>query len=128
MENSASILNAEKLGGGLENHAVNDLLGKMDGIEPDPTGITRPGLLHRNEEPVLLFDGIAATLVIAGRIRLGVQFAISVVKSLAQQNAADRAAGNGDGIVVGQLPAESRATGTQAHIGGSSSNGGAARD
>ena len=59
---------AKQLGGGLENHAVNDLFGQMHFVKPDTAFVARLGLLHGNVEPVLLFDGIAAALVVAGLI------------------------------------------------------------
>ena len=86
------------------------------------------GLLHGDIEPVLLFDGIAAALVIAGLVGLVVEFAVGVMKPLAQQSPARRAADDGDGIVVGELAAESRAARAQAHVSGSSGHGGAARE
>jgi hypothetical protein len=50
------------------------------------------------------------------------------MESLAKQSAARRAAHDGDGIVVGQFTAESRAARAQAHVSGSSGHGGAARE
>ena len=50
------------------------------------------------------------------------------MKSFAKQDAARRAAGDGDGIVVGQFAAEGRAARAQADISGGSGHGGAARE
>ena len=50
------------------------------------------------------------------------------MKPFAKQNAARRTADDGDGIVVGQFAAESRAARAQAHISGGPGHGGAARE
>jgi len=55
-------LNAEVLGRGFENHAINDLFGQMHLVKPDAAIVTGLGLLHGNEKPVLLFHRIAAAL------------------------------------------------------------------
>jgi len=123
-----SLLNAKKLGGGLENHAVNHLLRQMHLIEPDAAIVTGFGLLHGDVKPVLLFDGIAAAFVVAGLIRLVIQLAVGGVESFADQSTARRAADNGDWIIFCQFAAEGRAARAQADISGSSGHGGAARE
>ena len=55
----------------------------MNFIKPDTAFIASLGLLHGDVEPVLLFDGIAPALVVAGLVRLVVQFAVGVVQPLA---------------------------------------------
>jgi hypothetical protein len=122
------LFDAEKLGGGFENHAVNGLLRQMHLVEPDPAFVAGLGLLHGDVKPVLLFDGIAAALVVAGLVGLVVLFAVGVVKPLAKQSPARRTADDGDGIVVGKFAAEGRAARAQAHISGSPGHGGAARE
>jgi hypothetical protein len=119
---------AEKLGGGFENHAVNGLLRQMHLVEPDTAFVSRLGLLHGNENPVLLFHGITTALVVAGLVGLVVHFAVGVMQPLAQLSPACRAADDGDGIVMGKLAAEGRAARAQADISGSSGHGGAARE
>ena len=128
MGGGSASFDAEKLGGRLENHAVNDLFRQMHFVEPDTAIITGFGLLHGNVKPVLLFDGIAAAFVVAGLIGLVVQFVVGGVESFAEQSAARRAADNGVGIVVGQLAAEGRAARAQADISGGPGHGGAARE
>ena len=120
------LFDAEKLGGGLENHAVNDLLRQMHFVKPDPAIVTGSGLLQRNVKPILLFHRITAAFVVARLIRCGVQFAVGGVESFAEQSTARCAADNGIGIVVGKLAAEGRAARAQADISGSSGHGGAA--
>jgi hypothetical protein len=110
------LLDAEVLGGGLKNHAVNDLFRQMHWIEPDPAIVTGFGLLHGNVKPVLLLDRVAAPFVIAGLIRLAVEFAVGGMESLAQQHAARRAADNGVGITFGEDAAQSRAARAQTDI------------
>ncbi len=63
-----------------------------------------------------MLHGIAAAFVVAGLIGLVVLFAVGVVESFAKQSAARRAADDGDGIVVGQFAAKSRAARAQADI------------
>ena len=109
-----SLLNAEVLGGGFENHAVNDLFGQMHLVEPDTAFITGLGLLHGNVEPVLLFHRITAAFVAAGLVGLFVLFAVGVVESLAKGDSAHRAARDGGGIAFGKHTAESRAARAQA--------------
>src|ERR1022692_3665398 len=119
---------AEKLGGGLKNHAVNDLFRQMHLVEPDPACAAGPGLLHGDEKPVLLFDGIATALVVAGLEGLVVLFAVGVVKSFAQQSAGGGTAHDGHRILMGQFAAESCAACPQGHIRDRPGDGGAARD
>jgi hypothetical protein len=121
-------LDTEVLGGGFENHAVNDLFGQMHLVKPDAAFITGLGLLHGDKEPVLLFDGIAAAFVVAGLVGLVVLFAVGVVKPLAKDDSARRAARDGGGIAFGKHTAEGRAARAQAHISSRSGDSGAARE
>ena len=88
----SAFFDAEKLRGGLENHAVNGLFGQMHFVEPDAAFVAGFGLLHGDEEPVLLFDGIAPALVVAGLVGLVGQLAVGVVKTFTEQRPARRAA------------------------------------
>jgi hypothetical protein len=119
---------AEKFRGRFENHAVNDLFGQMHFVEPDMAFVVRLRLLHRDVEPVLLLHGIAAAFVVAGRVGLFVQFVVGGMESFAEQSAARRAANYGDGIIVSQLAAKSRAARAQTDISGGPGHGGAARE
>jgi len=123
-----SLFDAEELGGGLENHAVNHLLRQMHFVEPDPSLVARPGLLQRDIKPVLLLHRIAAPFVIARLIRGVVQFAVGVMQPFTNQHTARRTANNGIGIVVGEFTAEGRAARAERHIGGGPGGGGAARE
>ena len=125
---ACSLLDAEELGGGLENHAVNDLFGQMHFVKPDMAFATRLRLLHRDVKPVLLLHGIAAAFVVAGRVGLFVQFVVGGMESFAKQSAARRAADDGVRIVVGQLAAKSHAARAQTDISGGPGHGGAARE
>ncbi len=128
MAGSTLLFDAKQLGGGLENHAVNDLFGQMHFVEPDTAFAARLGLLHGNVEPVLLLDGVAAALVVAVLIRFVVLFAVGVVKSFTKQDTARRAARNGGGIAFGKNPAEGCAACAQRHIRDGSGDSGAARE
>ena len=94
------LLDAEELGGGLENHAVNGLLRQMDFMEPDMSFALAGLLLLGDVEPILLFHRVAAPLVVTGDEGFfGLGFR-GIVQAFTDENTARRAGGDGGGTVL----------------------------
>src|SRR5882672_4362173 len=87
----------------------------MNFIEPDIIGAAARVLLV-HVQPVLLFHGVAAALVIAILILLAGFLAGGIVQSFAQEHSGGRATRNGPGFPVGQLAANGRAARAQHHV------------
>jgi hypothetical protein len=98
-DGAASFLDAEIFRGWLERHSINPLFRKLHGIETDAAGLVAL-LLRRHVKPILLLDGIASALGVAGRVSLLGLLPRCVMERFTHYDPACRAGGGDERIAV----------------------------
>ena len=109
------LLNARKLGRRLKRHLVNPLLRQLHGVKPNAANVVALPL-HGNVKPILLLHGVALALVVTRRVSLLSLLPCGVMKSFADEHTARGASGGREGVAVGKLVTDVRATRSEGGI------------
>src|SRR5437773_1709778 len=109
------LLNAKKLGRRLKRHPVNLLLRQLHGVKADAADLVAL-FLHGHVKPILLFDGVALAFVVTSGVGLVGLLLGGVMESFADEHTARGASDGREGVAVGKLVTDVRATSSEGDI------------